>query len=240
MIGTGLVSRAMGALTERARAVGAAVLVLRARLGALGRAARARRLRARSLQAATDLPRRSPGPSASQRPAQALPRALGPVPEHTPAAPPAATPSLTVARAPGATSEPGLFSLVTVDAEFHPRLYAATFAALQVPRISKLLALTRARVVWPDLFQCLAAAWTAPPRTVPRLGIVLPFERWVMLRDAALASLRPLAPRGVLVEVLYQEQAAGPQIAAWFSRGLLVHKIPTADGKARCPSPTGH
>jgi tetratricopeptide (TPR) repeat protein len=220
MTRAGLISRAMGALAERARAVGAAVLVLSATLAALGRWARSGRRRDGSLRAATELSAHHRFRAARPGPPAAPARSSGPPPASPPAAPPPASPTA------AATSEPGLFSLVTVHARFHPRLYAATFAALQVPMISKLLDLTRARVLGPDLFERLAAAWTAPPGTVPRLGIVLPFERWVMLRDDVFAALRPLAARGVHVAVLYEEQATGPQLAAWFSRGVLVHNLP--------------
>lgn len=72
-----------------------------------------------------------------------------------------------------------------------------------------------------DVFERLAAAWTAPADTVPRLGIVLSFERWVMLHEAALAALRPVAERGVRVEVFYDEQT--PHLAAWFAHGQVVH-----------------
>src|SRR5262249_20273104 len=49
------------------------------------------------------------------------------------------------------------------------------------------------------------------------------FERWVLLRDAALASLQPLGKRGVRVEVFYAEQSS--HLDAWFTHGQVVHNI---------------
>jgi len=84
------------------------------------------------------------------------------------------------------------FSTVRVAPEFSPRDYADTFAALQSPTSSKVLDLVPARLLCADIFERLSGAWTATSDVVPRLGIVLSFERWVMLRDIALAALQPL------------------------------------------------
>jgi tetratricopeptide (TPR) repeat protein len=125
-----------------------------------------------------------------------------------------------------ATRRDELFTTVRVAPEFSPRAYAATFAALQIPPSSKLLDLTPARMLSADVFDRLRDAWTAAPDAVPRLGIVLSFERWVMLRETAVAALQPLAARGVKVEVFYEEQAWGARLDAWFCHGQLVHNVP--------------
>jgi len=124
-----------------------------------------------------------------------------------------------------ATQREELFSTVRVAPEFSPRAYARTFAALQLSPSAKVLDLTPARLLSADVFERLASAWTAPPDAVPRLGIVLSFERWVMLRETALAALQPLAARGVKVEVFYDEQAWGVRLDTWFSHGEVVHNV---------------
>ncbi len=120
------------------------------------------------------------------------------------------------------------FSTVRVGPAFSPRDYRAIFAALQAPAGSKLLDLVPARLLCADLFEDLAVAWTVGRETVPRLGILVSFERWVMLRDAALAQLQLLAARGIRVEVVYAEQAAAGYLAAWFAHGQVVHNVPAA------------
>ena len=111
---------------------------------------------------------------------------------------------------------------------FGPRDYGATFAALQEPAGTKLLDLVPARLLCADLFEDLACAWSAGRETVPRLGILVSFERWVMLRDVALVQLHPLAARGVRVEVLYAEQASAGYLDTWFAHGQIVHNVPGA------------
>ncbi len=117
------------------------------------------------------------------------------------------------------------FTTVRVAPEFSPRDYPATFAALQAPTGSKLLDLVPARLLCADLFDELAGAWAAGRETVPRLAILLSFERWVMLREAALAQLQPLAARGVRVELFYAEQSSAGYLDEWFTRGLITHDV---------------
>jgi hypothetical protein len=126
-----------------------------------------------------------------------------------------------------ASAEPP-FSTVRVGPAFSPRAYAQTFAALQVPPSAKLLDLTAARMLSADLFEQLARAWTAPSDAVPRLGILVSFERWVMLRDTAVAALQPLARRGIKIEIFYAEQAFGVQLPVWFAHGQVVHNVQAA------------
>jgi tetratricopeptide (TPR) repeat protein len=125
-----------------------------------------------------------------------------------------------------ATKRDERFWIIRAEPEFRPRDYASTFAALQLPWSAKLFDLTPARLISADLFDQLAAAWTAPPDVVPRLGILLSFERWVMLRETIAVALQPLAVRGVRVGIFYDEQAWGGGLATWFSHGELVHNVP--------------
>jgi len=125
-----------------------------------------------------------------------------------------------------ATQREALFTTVRVEPGFSPQAFAATFAALLATPSAKLLDLTPARMISADIFERLAEAWTAPVEAVPRLGIVLSFERWVMLRKIAIAALQPLAARGIKVEIFYDEQAWGVRLKAWFAYGQLVHNLP--------------
>lgn len=118
------------------------------------------------------------------------------------------------------------FTTIRVEPTFGPRAYAATFASLQESQSAKLLDLVSARLLSADVFERLAKAWTAAPESVPRLGILLSFERWVMLREAAVAALQPLAARGVRIEVFYVEQAR--YVPEWFAHGQVVHNVPAA------------
>lgn len=113
---------------------------------------------------------------------------------------------------------------IAVRATFSRQDYAALFAALAAPG-SKLLDLSSARSVRPDLFTALAAEWTAARGSVPRLGILLSFEDWAILHDAATLQLEPLRARGVETEVFYEEQAYDDMLLPWFSHGQVVHNV---------------
>jgi tetratricopeptide (TPR) repeat protein len=131
-------------------------------------------------------------------------------------------------RSPAVVPPEPRFSIVQVGPDFSPRDYANTFTALQLPPSGKVLDLVPARLLCADVFERLAAAWTAAPTAVSRLGIVLSFERWVVLRGAALASLQPLAARGLRLEVFYAEQAAAGHLAEWFAHDRVVHDVRAA------------
>ena len=118
-----------------------------------------------------------------------------------------------------------LFETVRVDPEFSAEHYALTFAALQRGTSPKLLDLVPARMLCAEVFAELAGAWSASRDTVPRLGILVSFERWVMLRETALAALQPLIARGIRIEVFYAEQASGGHLGEWFTCGRVVHDV---------------
>ena len=131
-------------------------------------------------------------------------------------------------RAPIAAPRDPRFSVVSVHPDFSPGDYPEAFATLQLPSPGKVLDLVPARLLCADVFERLAAAWTAVPEAVPRLAIVLSFERWVLLRNVALASLQPLAVRGVRFEVFYAEQASAGHVAEWFAHDRFVHNLRAA------------
>jgi hypothetical protein len=110
---------------------------------------------------------------------------------------------------------------VEVEPAFHERLYATVFALLQIGPRSKLLDLRAAQTIKPDLFDGLAAAWKARPGTVPRLGILLDYERWAVFRHAAARSLKPIVDRGVEVELFYAQQI--DSVPLWFAHGHAYH-----------------
>lgn len=127
-------------------------------------------------------------------------------------------------RAPSAPTRKPRFATVRVARDFGPGAYALTFAKLQRQVCGTLLDLVPARLLCADVFASLAHAWTAPPDVIPRVAIVMSFERWVLLRDAALAALQPLNERGIGVEVFYAEQAG--YLDSWFTYGQVVHNVP--------------
>lgn len=119
-------------------------------------------------------------------------------------------------------------STVRVSPDFSPADYADTFAALQLPTSGKVLDLVPARLLCADIFERLAGGWTAAADAVPQLAIVLSFERWVMLRDTALAALQPLIERSIRIQVFYAKQASAGYLAEWFARGWVVHDVRAA------------
>jgi tetratricopeptide (TPR) repeat protein len=121
-----------------------------------------------------------------------------------------------------------LFLPVRAAPGFCPNRHPEVLEHLQTPALAKLFDMTQAQEVGVETFTNLAAAWTAPATAAPRLGILISFERWATLRDAALAALQPLAERGIRLQVFYEEQAWGGQLDAWFRYGTVVHNLPAA------------
>ena len=111
---------------------------------------------------------------------------------------------------------------VEVEPAFNERLYATVFALVQLGPRSKLLDLRPATTIKLNLFEGLAAAWKAPPGTVPRLGILLDYEAWAVLRHAAARSLKPIIDRGVEVELFYAQQI--DSVPLWFAQGHAYYE----------------
>jgi hypothetical protein len=107
------------------------------------------------------------------------------------------------------------------DPELTERHYPTVCALLQLGPHSKLLDLRAAKVVKLELFEQLAAAWKAPAGTVPRLGIVLGYEHWAVLRNVAARKLKPILDEGVAVEWFYAQQI--DSVPSWFSHGDVQH-----------------
>ena len=98
------------------------------------------------------------------------------------------------------------------------------FRRLQGPG-SKILDLRRA-VVSAAFFDRMADSWQAPPGMVPRLAIVLDYERWVIFRNVARSRLTVLTAREVEVEIVYGQLLDLGRLSAWFERGRLLHAMP--------------
>lgn len=147
----------------------------------------------------------------------------------TAAVPDAAAPPLALRSGPPASRTSGFsdqlaredVEVVEVDPEFSEQLYATVFERLQLGPRSKLLDLRAARVIPPALFECLASAWQAPRGTVPRLGVLLDYERWIVLRNVAARRLQPLIDHGVAVEMFYAQQV--DTLPGWFAGGDVRH-----------------
>lgn len=121
------------------------------------------------------------------------------------------------------SSRLGLPEVDCLDAvpELTERHYPMVCALLQLGPRSKLLDLRAAKVIKLELFERLAAAWTAPAGTVPRLGIVLGYEHWAVLRNVAARKLKPILDEGVAVEWFYAQQM--DSVPTWFSHGDVQH-----------------
>lgn len=146
---------------------------------------------------------------------------VDPIGSPRPVAPPAG--GLPVERSSGFTDPRALadVEVIAVEAEFSEPLYAPLLARLQLGGGSKLLDLRAARVIKIGLFDRLAGDWQAPRGAVPRLGVMLGFEQWTVLRNVAARRLRPLADHGVAVEILYPQQSES--LPGWFAGGDVRH-----------------
>lgn len=111
--------------------------------------------------------------------------------------------------------------VVEVEPDFSEPLYATVFELLQLGPRSKLFDLRAARVIPPALFERLASAWRVRRDTVPRLGIVLDYERWTVLRNVAARRLQPLVDHGIAVETFYPQQL--DTLPRWFAGGDVRH-----------------
>jgi hypothetical protein len=122
---------------------------------------------------------------------------------------------------------PPLFRTIEVEPDLHPGQYPLIAARLrwtthhEPTPICALLDL-RARPVQLELFQYLATTWRVAAGQVPRLGVLLDYEPWALLRIDAERSLRPLAALGVQVHVFYAQQEQ--DAAGWFADGVVRHR----------------
>jgi hypothetical protein len=137
-----------------------------------------------------------------------------------PVAPPRDRPP---ARSPGVPDPLPLadIDVIKIDAELSEPLYNGALAQLQRGHRSKLLDLRAARGIKLGLFDGLARDWRAPRGTVLRLGILLGFEQWAVLRNVAARRLRALADHGIAIEIFYAQQVGNLQ--AWFAGGGVRH-----------------
>lgn len=111
--------------------------------------------------------------------------------------------------------------VIEVEPDFREAQYATVLGQLQRGPGSKLLDLRAARAIKIGLFEHLTRDWTAPRGRVLRLGIVLGFEEWTVLRNVAARRLRPLADRGVTVETFYPLQVES--LPGWFAGADVRH-----------------
>jgi hypothetical protein len=116
------------------------------------------------------------------------------------------------------------FVHVIVEPELDESRYAARFAELLRDSGAKLLDLRGVRTVSLALFTQLTQSWTAR-RDVPRLGILLDYERWALLHAVGGNRLRPIAKAGTDVEIFYEQQLSH-SIAEWFSGRCIEHPLP--------------
>lgn len=118
------------------------------------------------------------------------------------------------------------FRRIDVEPDLHQGQYPLIAArcqsiADQEPAPSGALLDLRARPVQAKLFEYLAATWRATPGDVPRLGVLLDYEPWALLRIDVERLLRPLDAQGVQVHVFYAQQEQ--DAVSWFEDGVVRH-----------------
>ena len=119
--------------------------------------------------------------------------------------------------------EAGRYWKVTADAMFGSSDCRYLFERLDDGMSGVLLDLRAVMVIKPNLLAHIAAAW--PWRSdVPRLGIVLSFDSWAVLQDAASLQLQPFTDRGVAVAIFYSQQAES--VPRWFAGEEVPHDVP--------------
>jgi hypothetical protein len=101
---------------------------------------------------------------------------------------------------------------------------------------SKLLDLRPATVLTVEWFERLAAEWRVPAAAVPRLALVLDFERWALWESTIVRALRRVADHGVQVRVFYAEQVH--QLDTWFVDGKAEPNLSGVLGWVRYEWPT--
>jgi tetratricopeptide (TPR) repeat protein len=133
----------------------------------------------------------------------------------------AAAPASPVPLIPRARSVPAHVEHVALRADDDE---SQAFRRLQGPG-PKILDLRQAEITAP-FFDRLAAAWHAAPGMVPRLAIVIDYERWVVFRNVALSRLMALTRREVKIEIVYGQLLDLGRLSAWFECGRLLHAMP--------------
>jgi tetratricopeptide (TPR) repeat protein len=141
--------------------------------------------------------------------------AVAPPPDITPPTATAATAQLDAV----------VFDYIAPDRDFNDVQYPTAFSELQRGASRKLWDLRSVETIELDLFDRLADDWTAGLGLVQRLGVLLDFERWVVLHTVAARRLQPLIKRGVAVEIFYDQQLTGT-VPAWFTGGPVEHPLP--------------
>jgi len=111
--------------------------------------------------------------------------------------------------------------VVEVEPSLGEHLDAAVLARLQLGPQPKLLDLRDVRVVKVALFERFASAWQAPHGAVTRLGLLLDYERYIILRNVAVRRLQPIIDLGVSVGIFYAQQEDG--LPGWFAGGEVSH-----------------
>jgi tetratricopeptide (TPR) repeat protein len=111
--------------------------------------------------------------------------------------------------------------VIEVDAGFGEPHYDRVIARLQRARRSALLDLGPAPGIKLGLFDRLVHHWQAPRGAVPRLGILLGFEQWTVLRTVVARRLSALADRDVAIEIGYSQQS--DSLRDWVGGGNVRH-----------------
>jgi hypothetical protein len=122
----------------------------------------------------------------------------------------------------------GRFSLLIAGPMFGAHAFSRAFHAMQTTGV-KILDVTAASAdaVGVDFFEELARAWCAPVGCVPRVAVVLPFDRWTLLRETVAPCSVALARMGTELVLFYQEQGS-LALAQWLTDGGIRHDVERA------------
>ena len=118
-----------------------------------------------------------------------------------------------------------VFDCIVAERDFDGLQYSTVFAELQRGAASKLWDLRGVETLELDLFERLADAWKAGSEAVGHLGVLLDYERWVVLHTVAARRLQPIVERGIAVEIFYDQQFIDT-VPAWFAGGRVEHPLP--------------
>jgi hypothetical protein len=122
----------------------------------------------------------------------------------------------------------GRFSLLIAGPLFGAHVFPHACAAMQ-SNGSKIVDLTAATVgaVGHQFFAAVAQTWSAPASRVPRIAVVLSFDRWAVARETAKPCIAALAEHGVEMVLFYQEQGS-LALAQWLIDGVVRHDVELA------------
>jgi hypothetical protein len=121
-------------------------------------------------------------------------------------------------------SNHGKFSVIVAGAAFGRASYSTAIAELQVGSGARVLDLTATTDVDADLFTDLVNTWRCSSGQISHIAVMLPFERWAVLRRGATPARLALAVLGVDLKLFYEEQGRFAPLL-WLEGGFIRHNV---------------